>query len=84
MLILSESEAGSTLQPHDANLIQTEQATKAGIAVQKYGALLIPSSATSTNLVLEADVRGHKYKAQASAFINANKNVGDTVILQKV
>lgn len=75
---------GSTLQPHDANLIQTEQATKAGIAVQKYGALLIPSSATATNLLLEADVRGHKYKAGSTATINANKNVGDTVVLTKV
>lgn len=75
---------GSTLQPHDAELIQTEQATKAGIAVQKYGALLIPSTAKTTNIILSAKIGDSIYNAESTATINASKNVGDTVKLTKV
>lgn len=75
---------GSTLQPHDAELIQTEQATKAGIAVQKYGALLIPSTAKATNIILSAKIGNSTYEAESSVVFNANKNVGDTVKLTKV
>lgn len=84
VLALELQVDGSTLQPHDAQLIQTEQATKAGIAIQKYGALLIPSSATATNLLLSANLHGTTYTASAEATINASKEVGDTVVLNKV
>ena len=76
--------SNSTLEPHTAKLIQTEQATKAGIAIQKYGAILIPSSASSANLVLSAEINGTVYNASSSATINASNNVGDTVELTKV
>lgn len=75
---------GSTLEPHSAQLIQTEQATQAGIAIQKYGALLIPSSATATNLILSAKIGDTVYTAASSATINASNAVGDTVKLTKV
>ena len=75
---------GATLEPHNVQLVQTEQATKAGVGVQKYGALLIPSSATATNLVLSATVNGTTYNAKASVTINANAEVGATVVLDKV
>ncbi len=83
VLCLEPQVDGSTLQPHDALLVQTEQATKAGVGIQKFGALLIPSSATSTNLILSADVRGTTYNASSSQTVNANKNVGDTIVLTK-
>lgn len=84
VLCLEPQVDGSTLQPHNVQLVQTEQATKAGIGIQKYGAILIPSSATATNLVLSATVNGVIYNASSTATINASKNVGDTVVLNKV
>ena len=84
VLCLEPQVDGSTLQPHNVHLVQTEQATKAGVGVQKYGALLIPSSATATNLVLSATVNGTTYNAKASATINASADVGATIVLDKV
>lgn len=84
VLCLEPQIDGSTLQPHNVQLVQTEQATKAGVGVQRYGALLIPSSATATNLVLSATVNGATYNAKSSATINASAEVGATVALDKV
>lgn len=82
VLCLEPQVDGATLKPHNVQLVQTEQATKAGVGVQKYGALLIPASATTTNLVLSATVNGTTYNA--SATINASAEVGATVALDKV
>lgn len=84
VLCLEPQVDGATLEPHNVQLVQTEQATKAGVGVQKYGALLIPASATTTNLVLSATVNGTTYNANASATINASAEVGATVVLNKV
>lgn len=84
VLCLEPQVDGSTLQPHNVQLVQTEQATKAGVGVERYGALLIPSSATATNLILSATVNGTTYNAKASATINASANVGATIVLDKV
>lgn len=84
VLCLEPQIDGSTLQPHNVQLVQTEQATKAGVGVQRYGALLIPSSATATNLVLSATVNGTTYNAKSTATINASAEVGATVTLDKV
>lgn len=84
VLCLEPQIDGSTLQPHNVQLVQTEQATKAGVGVQRYGALLIPSSATATNLVLSATVNGTTYNAKSAATINASAEVGATVVLDKV
>ena len=84
VLCLEPQVDGATLEPHNVQLVQTEQATKAGVGVQKYGALLIPATATTTNLVLSATVNGTTYNAKASATINASAEVGATVVLDKV
>lgn len=84
VLCLEPKVDGATLEPHNVQLVQTKQATKAGVGVQKYGALLIPASATTTNLVLSATVNGTTYNANASATINASAEVGATVVLNKV
>lgn len=84
VLCLEPQVDGATLEPHNVQLVQTEQATTAGVGVQKYGALLIPSNATATNLLLSATVNGTTYNAKASATINANTEVGATVVLDKV
>lgn len=84
VLCLEPQVDGATLEPHNVQLVQTEQATKAGVGVQKYGALLIPASATATDLVLSAMVNGTTYTANASATINASAEVGTNIVLDKV
>jgi major head protein len=84
VLCLEPQVEGATLEPHNVQLVQTRQATKAGVGVQKYGALLIPASARAINLVLSATVNGTTYNAKASATINANAEIGATVELDKV
>ena len=83
VLCLEPQVDGATLEPHNVQLVQTDQATKAGIGVQKYGVLLIPASATATDLVLSATVNGTTYNAKDAAAINANATVGTTVVLDK-
>lgn len=84
VLCLEPQVDGATLEPHNVQLVQTAQATKAGVGVQKYGALLIPASAKEANLVLSATVNGTTYNAKNSATINASVDVGTTVELDKV
>ena len=84
VLCLEPQVDGATLEPHNVQLVQTEQATKAGVGVQKYGALLIPTSAAETNLVLSATVNGTTYNAKASATINASAEIGTIIVLDKV
>lgn len=71
----------ATLQPTDVHFVQTEAATVAGVAVQKFGAVLIPASAAATNLKLELTIDGTKYSAATN--INANTAVGTTVTFSK-
>lgn len=84
VLCLVPQVDGATLQPHDVQLVQTEQATKAGIAVQKYGALLIPASASNVDLLLSATINGTTYNASTDNSISAFADVGLTVTLTKV
>ena len=83
VLCLEPQVDGATLEPHNVQLVQTEQATKAGIGVQKYGALLIPASAAAVNLTLRATVNGTIYITGSSEGINATATVGTTVVLSK-
>lgn len=83
VLCLEPQLDGATLEPHNVQLVQTEQATKVGVGVQKYGALLIPASAAATNLSLEATVNGTTYKTASSDEINASATVGTTIVFKK-
>lgn len=71
----------ATLAPHNCLFTQTEAATAAGVAVQKFGAVLIPASAAATNLKLKLTVNGTTYTAATN--INANTAVGTTVTFSK-
>lgn len=84
VLCLEPQLDGATLEPHNVQLVQTEEATKVGVGVQKYGALLIPASATASNLSLVATVNGTTYKTASSDGINASVTVGTTVAVNKV
>lgn len=72
-------EAG--LSPQNVNFVQTEALTTAGIAVQKYGGLIIPASQVGTDITLVAEINGTTYTAATA--INGSTAVGATVILNK-
>lgn len=59
------------------SFIQTQAATESGIAIHKYGAIMIPASAVGTGIRLEIEVDGVTYQAQTT--INGASAVGDTV-----
>lgn len=84
VLCLEPQIDGATLEPRNVQLVQTEQATKVGVGVQKYGALLIPASAAASNLSLVATVNGTTYKTASSDGINASVTVGTTIVVNKV
>lgn len=72
-------EAG--LEPQNVNFVQTEALTTAGIAVQKYGGLIIPASKVGTDITLVAEINGTTYTAATT--INGSTDVGKTVTLNK-
>lgn len=72
----------ATLAPNILNFVQSEALTKAGIAVQKYGAIVIPSTQANTEITLIADLDGTTYTAD-TPITGANNNVGETVTLNK-
>ena len=69
------------LNPQNVNFVQTEALTKAGIAVQKYGGLIIPSLQIATDITLVADIAGTTYTATTD--INGATTVDTTVTLSK-
>lgn len=72
-------EAG--LSQQNVNFVQTEALTTAGIAVQKYGGLIIPASQVGTDITLVAEINGTTYTA--STTINGSTDVDATVTLNK-
>lgn len=81
VLTLVPQVDGAQLNAGNYEFIQTQALTQAGIGVHKYGALLIPSSATGTEVTLEMSCSGNTYKATTS--INSASAVGDTVTMNK-
>ena len=72
-------EAG--LEPQNVNFVQTEALTSDGIAVQKYGGLIIPASKVGTDITLVAEINGTTYTADTT--INGSTAVDATVTLNK-
>ena len=69
------------LSPQNVNFVQTEALTKAGIGVQKYGALIIPASQVATDITLVAEINGVSYTATTA--VNGSTTVDSTVTLNK-
>ena len=68
----------AALSNSDYNFVQTEDAVQAGIAIHKYGAVIIPA-ADEDGAVLQIESNGQIY--QAAAAIKNTADVGDTVTL---
>lgn len=69
------------LNPQNVNFVQTKALTTAGIAVQKYGGLIIPASKVATDITLVAEINGTTYTAATT--INGSTAVDATVTLNK-
>lgn len=87
VLTLDASVNGASLQPNTALFVQTPELTAEGIAVNKYGALIIPASAKNAEITLKATVNGTGYTAKSKSSeqvtINASSAVGTTVNMAK-
>ena len=84
---LNASIDGASLEPNTAVFVQTPELTAKGIAVNPYGAIIIPASASKEEITLKATIDGTVYTATAKASekvtINASNKVGDTVNMAK-
>lgn len=79
---LNVQDDTATLAPNSVNFVQTEALATKGIAVQKYGAIVIPSTASETEITLVADLDGTTYKGATN--ITSASAVGNRVELDKV
>ena len=73
---------GVTLAPNEVNFVQTDELTTAGIAVQKYGGMLIPDSQFDTEMTVVANIGEQLYKATIAVTPTAVQ-VGGTLTLNK-
>lgn len=76
---ISADTDGASLAPNSVHFIQTEALTTAGIAVQKYGAIIIPASQSATEITIEAEVNGTAYTGTTT--ITSTSEVGTTVAM---
>lgn len=76
---ISADTDGASLAPNSVHFIQTEALTTAGIAVQKYGAIIIPTSQSATEITIEAEVNGTVYTGTTT--ITSTSEVGTTVTM---
>ena len=76
---LAVQDDDATLHNTNVRFIQTEEATRAAIAIHEYGAVIMPSSAASVTLELE--MGGATYKASTPTTSAAN--VGETITFAK-
>lgn len=71
----------ASLEPSAVNFVQTQKLTSAGIAIQKYGAVIIPKDKVETNITLVATIGETQYTATTT--INGASDVGTPVTLNK-
>lgn len=81
VLTFSADFEDAKIAPQNVNFVQTNALVSAGIAVQKYGGLIIPSSQVGTNIKLVAEINGTTYTAATN--INGSTAVDATVTLNK-
>lgn len=80
VLAFNADTDGAGLNPNSVHFVQTAALTSKGIAVQKYGVVIIPKSAFTADINIVAEIDGTEYTS-----INTTSaiNVGDTLTLSK-
>ena len=80
-LSVETSDKAPTLVNSNYSFEQTEALTKAGIAIQKYGAVIIPASKVATEITLVMTINGVTYTGATT--INGSTTVDSTVTMNK-
>lgn len=78
-LSVDTSDENPTLANTNYNFVQTEALTEEGIAVHKYGAVIIPASKSATEITLEMEVNGVVYDNTSGTKLTGTTDV-DTAI----
>lgn len=81
VLAFNADTDGASLSPNSVHFVQTEALTSKGIAVQKYGVVIIPKSALSEEITIVAEIDGTEYNTTDTT--SGSINVGDTLTLNK-
>lgn len=71
----------ASLNPNSVHFVQTDALTTKGIAVQKYGVVIIPKNADKEDITIVAEIEGTEYTAENTT--TSAINVGETLILNK-
>ena len=80
-LSVETSDKAPTLINSNYSFEQTEALTRAGIAIQKYGAVIIPASQVATEITLVMTINGVTYTGATT--INGSTAVDTTVTMNK-
>lgn len=78
---ISPKYESAGLDPRNVNFVQTEALTEAGIAVQKFGGIIIPTSQVSTDVKIVAEINGTQYTATTN--LTGATTVDNTFTLNK-
>lgn len=78
---ISPKYESAGLDPRNVNFVQTEALTEAGITVQKFGGIIIPTSQVSTDVKIVAEINGTQYTASTN--LNGATTVDATFTLNK-
>lgn len=81
-LIMHAEADEATLAPNEVNFVQTDALTTAGIAVQKYGGMIVPNSQFNMEMTIVANIGEQLYEATTNVTPKAVK-VHDTLTLTK-
>lgn len=82
VLTLLVDDSNVSLDPTTVNFVQSQDFVEAGVAVHKYGAVLIPASQTEFAGTLNAEINGVTYTAGTT--IGADTEQGATITFTKV
>ena len=82
----TDNDTGTTVltfnSPESVEFVQTEALTTGGVAVQKYGAMIIPSTSTNTEADIEFKWVGATYKGTGTTKLS-ELEVGATITCNK-
>lgn len=81
VLMIAPQIDNPSLSPSSVNFHQTQALTEAGIAVHKFGGIMIPASQHGTAMTIEFDIDGTKYTGKTT--IDSTAMVGDKVVCDK-
>ncbi len=81
VITLAVNKVATGMPDSNVQFVQTEELTTAGIAVQRYGVLMIPADKVATAITLKATINGVGYTAATT--ITGTTEVGTAVTMNK-